>query len=315
MRPLLLLLLLALVGVAAWLILEKFRASHTASPPPQKEAPAIELADSMEAAAATPAAQLPSPTALPKPTTQPSRPPERPKARPLAYYYAAAPNCQIVEHTHYTLCYVEAAEQPAWTVYVLSGEKLKHSQVRRTQDFRPDPKVATASAEVTDYRKSGYDRGHLVPAGDFKWDSVAMSETFYLSNMSPQLHEFNAGLWEAVERTVRDWARRHKRLVVYTGPVLDQPQGYIGRNRVAVPRAFYKVVYWVEDEKAPQAVAFLVPHAPSQRQPTDFLVPVDSVEKVTGIDFFPALPDPIEEAIERRVDKRFWAAPSRNRRR
>lgn len=322
MRPLLLLLLLALVGVAAWLVLEKFSDSRAVSPSAQKESPAIEIADSTEepTPAAAPAAQLPSPAtttpkAPPKPPAQPSRPAERPKARPLAYYYAESPDCQIIEHTHYTLCYNEEAEQPAWTVYVLSGERLKQGNLRRTQDFRPDPKVAMASADLSDYRKSGYDRGHLVPAGDFKWDSVAMSETFYLSNMSPQLHEFNAGIWERVESTVRSWARQHKRLVVYTGPVLDKPKGHIGRNRVAVPRAFYKVVYWVEDEKAPRAVAFLLPHAPSNREPLDFLVPVDSVEKVTGIDFFPALPDPIEEAIERQVDRRFWAQPIRSRRR
>lgn len=321
MRFVSLIVLLGLVGLAAWLLLEKFRArpaaSSSALPATQVEAGApIEITDSEAAPESTevsPPAQL-----KPKPQTQPpatQKPAPVSKPRTLAYYYAQGPNCALVEHTYYALCYREEAEQPAWTVYVLTAENLKQGTHRRTQDFRPDPKVATGSADLSDYRKSGYDRGHLVPAGDFKWDPAAMSETFYLSNMSPQLHEFNAGIWERVESTVRSWARRHKRLLVYTGPVLDKPKEHIGANRVAVPRAFYKVVYAIENEKSPQALAFLVPHAPSQRDPLEFLVPVDSVEKVTGIDFFPALPDPVEEAVEARVDRRFWAAPATGRKR
>lgn len=276
----------------------------------------MEITDSVavgEASEASPSAQLnPKPAASQPPSPKAPKPSQ---PRTLTYYYAQGGDCQLVEHTYYALCYVEKAEQPAWTVYVLTAENLKKGTHRRTQDFRPDPKVATGSAELSDYRKSGYDRGHLVPAGDFKWDSVAMSETFYLSNMSPQLHEFNAGIWERVESTVRSWARRHKRLLVYTGPLLEKPKETIGRSQVVVPRAFYKVVYAIEDEKSPQAVAFLVPHAPSRRDPMDFLVPVDSVEKVTGIDFFPALPDPTEEAIEARIDRRFWEAPPTRRKR
>ncbi|MCS7298039.1 MAG: DNA/RNA non-specific endonuclease, partial [Bacteroidia bacterium] len=224
---------------------------------------------------------------------------------------AASPGCQYIRHTYYALCYDEMHEQPRWTVYVLKAEQLRRGRLRRSQDFRPDPNVKTISAQLEDYRKSGYDRGHLVPAADFKWDSVGMSETFYLSNMSPQLHAFNAGIWERVESTVRAWALQKKQLVIYTGPILDTVRQRIGKNRVSVPRAYYKVVYHL-DEKEPSAVAFLVPHAPSERLPTAFLVTVDSVEKVTGIDFFPALPDQIEERIEGRLDKQRWrerAAP------
>jgi len=213
--------------------------------------------------------------------------------------------CEIVRHTYYMLCYIEAHEQPAWTAYVLEGQKLKEGKLRRTQDFREDPKVSTRSATLSDYRRSGYDRGHLVPAGDFKWDAVAMSETFYLSNMSPQLHEFNAGIWEAVERTVRSWAKQKGRLVVYTGPILRLHLKKIGNN-VSVPDTFYKIIYaFVNDEV--QAVGFLVPHQSfPENAVSRFMVPVDSVEKVTGIDFFPALPDDIEEKAERQWDRSAW---------
>ncbi|MEN3040673.1 MAG: DNA/RNA non-specific endonuclease [Bacteroidia bacterium] len=218
---------------------------------------------------------------------------------------ARGPACSYVQHTYYGLCYDEEHEQPRWTVYILRGEKLREGRIRRTQDFRPDPKIRTQSAQLSDYKKSGYDRGHLVPAGDFKWDSIGMSETFYLSNMSPQLHEFNAGIWEQVESTVRAWARQKKTLVVYTGPILNKVEKRIGTSKVSVPPAFYKVVYHL-DEKNPAAVGFIVPHAPSQKSPLSFLVSVDSVERVTGIDFFYKLPDDVEERIERRFERAQW---------
>lgn len=213
--------------------------------------------------------------------------------------------CQVVRHTYYMVCYVEAHEQPCWTAYILDGQKLKEGRLRRTQDFREDPKVRTQSATLADYRRSGYDRGHLVPAGDFKWDSIGMSETFYLSNMSPQLHEFNAGIWEAIERTVRSWAKQKGLLVVYTGPLLRPNLKKIGQN-VSVPDTFYKVIYTVYGKEV-QAVAFLVPHRSfPENMVARFMVSVDSVERVTGIDFFPALPDDIEEKAESRWDKSQW---------
>ncbi|MCS7162051.1 MAG: DNA/RNA non-specific endonuclease [Bacteroidia bacterium] len=272
MRPFSLLLLLLLVGLAGWLVWKKL--------PPE------------------PKPRIPNP---------PTDPPPPPHDSLSVYYPRSTHACQIVVHTYYALCYDEEHEQPRWTVHLLEGQRLKAGRVRRTQDFRPDPQVASASAQLADYRGSGYDRGHLVPAGDFKWDSLGMSETFFLSNMSPQLHEFNAGIWEAVERTVREWAKQKGRLVVYTGPVLDRIQGKIGASRVSIPRAFYKILYSAAGNET-KAVAFLVPHASSKRPPTDFLVSVDSVERLTQIDFYPALPDAIEELAESRVDKRFWLA-------
>jgi len=309
MRPVVFWVLLGLVGLAAWLVWEKKAPRQGSSLDRQAEEAPIQLTDTSQETAS-----LQEPPKKPAPSgPQKSRSAAPPKPASLENFYAQAAGCQVIRHTYYALCYAEEVEQPRWTVHVVEGRRLRESRVRRTQDFRPDPAVPTQSAELADYRGSGYDRGHLVPAGDFKWDSVGMSETFYLSNMSPQLHEFNAGIWEEVESTVRAWAREKGRLVVYTGPVLDKPKGYIGPNRVAVPRAFYKVVYWVEGNRG-EAVAFLVPHAPTRRPPRAFLVPVDSVERVTGIDFWPALPDGLESEIEARVNTSFWGAPSRRKR-
>ncbi|GIV26011.1 MAG: hypothetical protein KatS3mg026_1703 [Bacteroidia bacterium] len=311
MRPIALLFFLTLVGLAAWLVWDKLAARRKTLPAEEAEKAPVQITDTLQEAASG----VRSPEKPARPSKQPSTPPASAKGLALEALYASVSGCQVVRHRYYALCYDEAAEQARWTVHVLEGRRLAQSRVRRTQDFRPDAAVATASAQLQDYARSGYDRGHLVPAGDFKWDSVGMSETFYLSNMSPQLHEFNAGIWEEVESTVRAWARQKGRLVVYTGPVLDRPSGYIGPNRVAVPRAFYKVVYALEGEAPAAAVGFLVPHKPSRRPPLEFLVPVDSVEKVTGVDFWPALPDPLEARLESRVDKTFWSAPVSRRRR
>ena len=306
--PLLWILGLLATGLATYWLLERLN-TRTPEPAPRSEMPAP----------ASPEPPSPSPgrESLPPPPPQSAPPPpQAPSKKEPAYpikslfhlkHISAQSKlpCEVVAHTYYLLCYVEAHEQPCWTAYVLEGQKLKQGHLRRTQDFREDPKVRTHSATLADYRRSGYDRGHLVPAGDFKWDSIGMSETFYLSNMSPQLHEFNAGIWEAIERTVRNWARQKGRLVVYTGPLLRPNLKKIGQN-VSVPDTFYKVVYTVFGREV-QAVAFLVPHRPfPENMVARFMVSVDSVEKVTGIDFFPALPDDIEEKAESRWDKSQW---------
>lgn len=327
MRPFALIFLLFLVGMAAWLLWDKLVGRSSAPEPADRLSTApIEITDSagdtlsaslssMKDTAGGISAPMDKGDKGKSPAVSVAQPATKgiqayidiEKARPRS-----AAECQYIRHTHFALCYDEEHEQPRWTVHILDGAKLREGRVRRTQDFRPDPKVTTRSAQLSDYRRSGYDRGHLVPAGDFKWDSTGMSETFYMSNMSPQIHEFNAGIWEEVESTVRSWARRKGRLVVYTGPVLNKIQQRVGESRVSVPGAFYKVVYHL-DEKNPAAAAFLVPHAPSRRAPTDFLVPVDSVEKVTGIDFFPALPDALEEKIESRLERRLWETSPRRR--
>lgn len=320
MRPFAMIFLLFLVGLAAWLLWDKLRGQPPA-PKVREEASAapIEIMDSEKEAVPADTSPDRDKAISSKRVSPPPASAAKSAAKSLSAYAdieTARPrymgDCQYVRHTYYALCYDEAHEQPRWTLHILEGATLREGRFRRTQDFRPDLKVTTQSAQLSDYRGSGYDRGHLVPAGDFKWDSVGMSETFYMSNMSPQIREFNAGIWERVESTVRGWARRKGQLVVYTGPVLDSIRGRIGKNQVSVPRAFYKVVYHLDDRN-PAAVAFLVPHAPSQRAPTDFLVPVDSVEKVTGIDFFPALPDALEEKIESRLERRLWETSPRKR--
>jgi endonuclease G len=108
---------------------------------------------------------------------------------------------QIITHKYYTLSYSENDEQPYWVAYLLTSSMV-NGNTKRTEDFRKDPLVSTGSAELSDYRRSDYDRGHLCPAGDMTINSEAMSETFYLSNMSPQAPSFNRGIWQQLEAKV-----------------------------------------------------------------------------------------------------------------
>lgn len=215
---------------------------------------------------------------------------------------------QIVRHTAYTLSYSEEHEQAFWAAYVLTREMLSF-KCPRTDDFRPDPLVRTGSATPEDYRRSGFDRGHLVPAADMKMSRQCMSETFYMSNMSPQVPSFNRGIWKKLEELVRGWADENEEICVVTGPVLtDKLFEAIGENGVAVPARFYKAVL---DYREPglKAIAFIMPNARCLSSPEVFAVTVDAVEEITGIDFFPELPDDIEEALESSVDLDMWFPP------
>ncbi|MFY9396829.1 MAG: DNA/RNA non-specific endonuclease [Desulfomonilia bacterium] len=212
----------------------------------------------------------------------------------------------VVHHTAFSLEYSEEFEQARWVAYTLTPE-MTVGPAARTGDFRPDPLVKTGSAELEDYRGSGFDRGHLVPAADMKHSRVCMSETFYLSNMSPQRPEFNRGVWKRLEELVRTWAHENGELHVAAGPVLAGG-GFpvIGPNRVAVPVLFYKVIL---DCREPDlnAIGFILPNAGSSADLWDFAVSVDTVEDLTGIDFYPELEDELEERLESSVDLGRWS--------
>lgn len=208
----------------------------------------------------------------------------------------SAADDQLVEHSHFTLSYSEADEQARWVAYMLCRSRAK-GDVPRTDYFDADPAVKTGSATYNDYRRSGYSRGHLMPAADARWDETAMQETFLMSNVSPQLADFNDGVWNRMEGKMRHWANVYDTLYIVTGPVLKDLQGEtIGReNRVSVPQYFYKAVYCPAEQRA---IAFLVKHEPSDAPLQQFVVSVDELESATGIDFFPELDDTLENRIE-----------------
>ncbi|MGF1586125.1 MAG: DNA/RNA non-specific endonuclease [Bacteroidales bacterium] len=209
----------------------------------------------------------------------------------------------LIAHSHYTLSYCTKNKQAEWVYYELNTEMLKGSQ-SRTNSFRPDPKVKEGSSSLKDYRYSGYDRGHLCPAADMKMSPVSMEETFYLSNISPQNPSFNRGIWSALESVVRNWTETKGRIYVVTGGVLSSAKSTIGENKVAVPSYFYKIVYAPDQDKM---IAFILPNKKGKGHLTDYVVSVDYVESLTGIDFFADLDTDIQNRLEHESNHTLWS--------
>ncbi len=215
--------------------------------------------------------------------------------------YIPKSNGEVVKHSYYTLSYLENFEQAEWVYYVLTPEMLKGNATRK-DNFRADLKISTGSAQLTDYTNSGFDRGHLVPAADMKVNNLAMSESFYMSNMSPQYASFNRGIWKKLETLIREWAGKEK-IHITTGGILVNGLQEIGFNEVDVPKYFYKVVYAPEKGKM---MAFVLPNEKGQRTLREYVVSVDKVEELTNIDFFPQLTDEIEERLESKINLSDW---------
>lgn len=211
---------------------------------------------------------------------------------------AYASGDEIVEHDGYTLRYREAYEQADWVAYPLLANDITGDADRDQERFQPDPLVQTGSALAADYTRSGYDRGHLAPAGDFKFSQRLTRESFYMSNISPQAPDFNRGIWKQLEELVRRWAVRDNGLYVVTGPVLRSGLPTIGRqNEVSVPKQYYKVILYCNNPEI-RMIGFLLKNEGSEKSLKQFVVPVDQIEQLTGIDFFPKLPDNLERQLE-----------------
>ncbi len=205
---------------------------------------------------------------------------------------------QVIQRTGYTLAYDKKTKTPQWVAWELTKEETKGNH-ERTDKFLPDPNVEGAKVVTTDYTGSGYDRGHMAPAGDMKWSKKAMEESFYMSNICPQIHHLNTGDWNELEANTRKWARRYGSVYVTCGPIYNGSRRtqYIGKNRVKVPDAFFKVIL-IQSPKKTCALGFFFENEAGQRPLNEYLVSVDYLEQTTGIDFFPALPDELENLLE-----------------
>jgi len=217
---------------------------------------------------------------------------------------SVSPDEKVIRHTGYSLIFNGTYKEANWVAYELTKEETT-KLYERNNKFVTDPMVKTGTATDKDYAGSGYDKGHLAPAADMEWSATAMDESFYYSNMSPQVPGFNRGIWKKLEELVRSWAIEYNSVYIVTGPVLTKGLPSIGPDNVAVPRYFYKVIlnYTETDMKG---IGFIIPNASSGELLQKFSVTIDSVEKFTGIDFFPLLPDIEEKAIESTVDINSW---------
>jgi endonuclease G len=218
--------------------------------------------------------------------------------------YLPVPAADLVRHTYYTLSYNEKFEQANWVYYCLTDSMVLNAGEERSNQFKSDPLVPTGSAKSSDYTKSGYDRGHLCPAGDMGFNQKAMFESFMMSNISPQKPDFNRGIWKELESSVRSWAKKEHQIIVVTGPVFKDDKGTIGKDKVLVPGYYFKLILDTTGE--PKMIAFLLPNEKSDRPVKDFAVPADEVEKLTGYDFFSQLPDSEETKLEARVELSGW---------
>ncbi|MBQ4818787.1 DNA/RNA non-specific endonuclease [Aquimarina sp. MMG016] len=220
------------------------------------------------------------------------------------FYLPTSTTGAIVTHNFYSLSYSEKHEQAEWVAYELKKEHLSKNEIKRPY-FEEDRKVRTSSADWRNYKKSGYDRGHLCPAGDRRFSHEAFEETFLTSNISPQDHEFNSGIWNKLEQKVRYWANKYNGVYVVTGGVLTDNLETIGYEHVSVPKYFYKIVLDKDGDDA-KMIAFLFPHRESDEPLNRFVVAVDKIEELTGIDFFTSLDDPLENKLERSTDTKNW---------
>jgi endonuclease G len=182
---------------------------------------------------------------------------------------------------------------------VLTGEEP------RSDNFRADTNVTTGSADPDDYRGSGYDRGHLVPAADMKWSATSMTESFLMSNMSPQKPGFNRGIWRRLEEEVRDWAVRNDSIYVITGPVLSGINEFIGENHVAVPAYYFKIIVDISYPTY-KGIAFLMSNNSASGNLFNYAVTIDSIENLTGFNFFPNQQERFIEYIESNINVSQW---------
>lgn len=211
---------------------------------------------------------------------------------------------QLLSRTAYCLSYNRGTLCPNWVAWNLTAEHAD-GEWARSNDYREDYDVPSPRATNEDYRGSSLSRGHMCPAGDCKWDANAMSETFLLSNICPQDRSLNSGLWNRIEMDCRKWAQMYGSVYIVCGPVLyNKEHETIGVDKVVVPEAFFKVILCLQE--TPKAIGFVVKNNAGTKKKDQYVNTVDEVERITGYDFFPALPDDIENEVESHASIDDW---------
>ena len=209
----------------------------------------------------------------------------------------------IIHHKYYDFLYSEEHEQPFWVKYISTKQHIQNKKYKRKNNFREDPMVQTQSATLIDYVKGGYDRGHLCPAGDMSFSMEAMSESFYMSNMSPQSPSFNRGKWKSLEEKARKWSVKYDSAIIYCGGVLSNISKSIGPNKVSVPNYYYKVIYCPTINNA---VGFIMPNKKCEKSLSSYMVSIDSVESLTKIDFYNQYFPEVQKSFESNFTVKYW---------
>ncbi|MDR2862427.1 MAG: DNA/RNA non-specific endonuclease [Puniceicoccales bacterium] len=221
---------------------------------------------------------------------------------------ATAKALTMLRNTGYLAAYDEDYKNPAWVAYRLFPPR--HPPSPRPEGFEMD-KRTRSRIESAAYSHSDYDRGHMAPnrAISLCYGREAQRETFLMSNVVPQKHGLNGAFWSAMERRVMDrYTRRYGDVWVICGPVYEGTKAkHSLKTGVAVPDAFFLIIA-EKSEGGIRAEAFLVPHRDikTTADPSQFLVSIRDIERRTGLDFFPALPGDVQNALETKPARRAW---------
>jgi endonuclease G, mitochondrial len=235
-------------------------------------------------------------------------------------YPQAEKELEVVEHAAMVIGFDCEYKMASWVFHVLTPD-VSFGNVTRTDDFRQDDRLSCESAVEGDYFNRiekpngtfgydpfGFDRGHLAPSADFRWSATALSESYYYSNMSPQRPEFNQDSWAELESLLRRIVDLEKKtFYIITGPVLRPDLTQVPRsvNGLKIPELHYKIIVDVSADQ-PRGMAFIMPNKKADQRLSNYVVSIDSLERLTGLNFFPLLSKEMEELIEGKADFEAW---------
>lgn len=213
----------------------------------------------------------------------------------------------LIEHEGFALLYDTKTLCPRWVAWELTAEETRGKISRQGVNFKEDESVPKQYQVASwDYNGGGYGRGHMCPAGDMKWSQEAMQDCHYMTNICPQTAELNKTWWEHLERACRQWARQEGAVQIVCGPIFSEnPKRFGKKHKMAVPRAFYKVVLSLK-EGGEKAIGFFYTNDDAPQPMEDAVRSVDEIERLTGFDFFSSLPDEQEDKLEAMTDLRAW---------
>ena len=220
--------------------------------------------------------------------------------------YAQSHTCSDInlKHEYYSLCFSSDKKISRWVEYTLNEEMID-GYAERSNRFNIDPLIPNNSPHPDHYKYSGYDRGHLAPARDMKINQEAMDQSFYMTNIAAQEPSFNRGIWKKLENRVRKFVTPNKKFRVITGPVFKFKKRSYKSRFLNIPRAFFKIIFY-EDQFEKKALAFLIPNQKSNAELETFLVSIDKIEAITGIDFFANIPKSIQVQFESTIKQDLW---------
>lgn len=213
---------------------------------------------------------------------------------------------EVIDHKYFKLGYSQEHKQSAWVAYLLTKKMVLENNSVRSNKFKPDLKLTKSLSYPSDYKKSGFDKGHICSSADMSFSQEAQDLTFLMSNMSPQLHVFNAGKWKTLEEKVRDWAKENDSIIIIAGPILEGKLKTIGANKVSVPLKFYKIIIDISYPTF-KAIGFVMPNEKLDKDIYYYSMSVDEVEKLIGLNFFPKYEsNKLVQTLEKTINIQDW---------